>query len=256
MSANSPLNSTSIVVTRPSRQNKFMCAQLAELGARPIAFPCIEISPVNDIKLSQLNSPLDWVIFISTNAAQFGFPIYSKLDSYITANCQLAAVGASTAQALHEFGIHKVLIPNATPDSEGLLKLPELQDVDNQSILIIKGVGGRELLYEALKNRGANINSIDVYQRSLPKSANLESLSGEIDLLLFTSNESVNNFLALTPESLQKSLLGCQTVVGHARIAEKVTSLGFKNLPIIATTPSDTDMLAAINQWALNTRLH
>lgn len=248
-----PLSKTSIVVTRPSQQNKYLCKQLTSLGANPIAFPCIEIKPLSNFDKSALETTLlpncHLILFISTNAVQYGLKALPNLTNKIPSLCKFAAVGASTAQALANNGIHQVLTPSNNFDSEELLKLPELQNVNQQSVLIIKGQGGRTLIHETLENRGANIHSIDVYQRTLPKFVNLDALKVKIDLLLFTSSETVNNFLALTPKSLQSTLLDCQTLVGHARIADKVTSLGFKKLPIIAATPSDTDMLAAINQW-------
>jgi uroporphyrinogen-III synthase len=251
-----PLSKTSIVVTRPRQQNKHICAELTSLGANPIVFPCIEINPLSNFDRLTLDNQLlncKLIIFTSTNAVQYGLEALPDLVKKSPASCQFAAVGASTAQALHNHGIKQVLAPSDSFDSEELLKLPELQNVKQKSVLIIKGQGGRALLHGTLENRGANIHSIDVYQRTLPKSVNLNVLNAKIDLLLFTSSETVNNFLALTPESLQSTLLGCQTLVGHVRIADKVTSLGFKKLPIIAATPADTDMLAAINRWVHST---
>lgn len=255
MEQNLPLSNTSIVVTRPSLQNKNICTQLSSLGATPIPFPCIEISPISNLDKSGIDSVLsgcELVIFISTNAVQFGLKTLPNLFEQVPASCQFAAVGASTAQALRELGVSHVISPSNSFDSEQLLKLPELQNLKQKSVLIIKGKDGRKLLHQSLENSGANVHSIDVYQRSLPKSVNLDAINTKIDLLLFTSSETVNNFLELSPKSLQKTLLSCQTLVGHKRIAEKVTSLGFKKLPIIAATPSDTDMLAAINLWAKN----
>ena len=189
------------------------------------------------------------VIFISPNAVEYGLEVYKDLDSTLTKNCKVAAIGTATAQALEKQGINSVLTPKESPDSEGFLRLPELEELPLKTILIIKGVGGRTLLQETLSHRGMDVFTLDTYERILPDSANIQALSEKIDLILFTSNEIVQNFLALIPESLQKSLLNCQTIVGHPRIAEKVTSLGFKNLPIIATSPADGDMLSAITQW-------
>jgi uroporphyrinogen-III synthase len=252
-----PLSNTSIVVTRPSHQNKRLCSELISLGANPIAFPCIEINSLSNFDkpaLDTLLSHCELIIFVSTNAVQHGLKAIPKLTEKIPTTCIFAAVGASTAQALTNNTIGQVLTPTNNFDSEELLKLSELQNVDQKSVLIIKGQGGRTLLHETLEKRGAIIHSIDVYQRTLPKSVNLDALNTKIDLLLFTSSETVKNFLALTPKSLQNTLFDCQTLVGHIRIADKVTSLGFKKLPIIAATPSDTDMLIAINQWAQSTK--
>jgi len=51
--------------------------------------------------------------------------------------------------------------------SEGLLALPELQHVENQQVLLIKGCGGRTLIADTLKARGAELTEFDVYQRQV-----------------------------------------------------------------------------------------
>lgn len=248
----SPLRHISIVVTRPQPQNQLMCAKLLSLGARPIALPCMEIIP----RRARLNLParLDMVIFISPNAVEFGWQTFAALDERLTKGCTVAAIGAGTAQALHKQGIASVLVPAQSADSEGFLKLPETRAKRLKSALLIKGAGGRPLLQAALSQRGVKVCTAQVYRRILPRSAGTEALTraldGKIDLILFTSNEIAQNFLALAPAHLRTPLLNCQTIVGHRRIAEKVTSLGFKNLPIIAASPTDPDMLLAITQWA------
>ena len=248
MEQNLLLSNVSIVVTRPAKQNKAMCFKIEQLGASPISFPCIEIIP-QDCAISPSN-PINLAIFISPNAVEYGLPLFQALDKNLTANCQFVAVGTTTAQALNAQGLENVLSPKNSPDSESLLKLPELVDIENKSVLIIKGTGGRTLIKETLINRGASVHILDAYERAIPRTVDIHELNSKIDLILFTSNESAQNFLALIPDFLQKSLLNCQTIVGHPRIAEKVTSLGFKNLPIIATSPSDRDMLSAVKKWA------
>lgn len=253
MNQSLPLLNTSVVVTRPAKQNFVTRQQLEKLGATAIAFPCIEILPNTQVDLKQLKQQLSEnqiLIFISSNAVNQIFLLVPEFNEIVSDDCVICAVGSSTADTLRQYGIKQVLFPNQTSDSEGLLKLPELQQIEQKLILIIKGMGGRELLYESLSRRGALVQNAEIYQRSLPKLTDIAPLTKKIDLILFTSSETVNNFLTLSPDSLQQSLLNCQTVVGHDRIAEKVTTLGFKKLPIIAATPSDTDMLNAVQQWA------
>jgi len=247
-----PLLDTSIVVTRPAQQNSMMCQQLEKLGATAIAFPCIEIQAnpsVNKSELKQQLSRCQITIFISSNAVNQMFLLLPDFNELVDNDCQICAVGSATADTLHQHGVKHVLSPEHNADSEALLTLQALQQIDKKLILIIKGMGGRELLYESLSSRGATVHNAEIYQRCLPKLADITPLTNKIDLILFTSSETVNNFLTLSPDSLQQSLLSCQTVVGHPRIAEKVTTLGFKKLPIIAATPSDVDMLDAVRQW-------
>ena len=253
------LQNTSIVVTRPSQQNHNICNQLKKFGATPIAFPCIEICPNPAADLAKIKQTIQrshMLIFISNNAVNFAFKLFPTLIKELPQDCIIAAVGSSTARVLQRYGVKKVLTPEHSPDSEQLLKHVDLQQVKQKVILIIKGIGGRELLYETLHNRGADVHNIELYERTLPELVDITPLNNKIDLILFTSNETVKNFLELTSGSLQESLLTCQTIVGHQRIAEKVSSLGFKKLPIIAATPSDADMLAAVLQWRRDNQAH
>lgn len=73
------------------------------------------------------------------------------------------AVGASTARILQDVGI-KVIVPTEAR-TEGLLALPQLNNVTNKSIIIMKGFGGRELLYDTLLARGAQVEEWEVYKR-------------------------------------------------------------------------------------------
>jgi len=248
-----PLQNLSVVVTRPAHSSHNICHQLASAGASPIAFPCLEIKTNPDAHLDSYAQQLersDILIFTSKNAVNHAFHNISNLTEICAQKPCILAVGEATARALNLHGVEQVMAPKHSTDSEALLKLEALQQVKKNMILIIKGVGGRELLYDTLMARGAIVHNMEIYQRDLPSRVDLAPLRNKIDLILFTSSESVDNFLTLTTDCLQQSLLACQTIVGHPRIAAKVSSLGFKKMPIIATTPSDADMLAAIHLWA------
>ena len=245
-----PLSDLSIVITRPVHQAAVLQNNLSELGAKVILFPCIEIKSVSVKETSIPLNEVDIFIFISPNSVKYGFQFKPDLLNQTKPDCQIAAVGESTAQALNAHNADQIITPTGQFDSEGLLSTSLLQDVQNKSILIVKGVGGNPLLKDTLIARGANVDSIDVYQRSLPKTPDIMSLPNSIDLVLFTSSQSAVNFFALVPVERYQDLFKCQTIVGHPKIGQKVSSLGFKKLPIIAASPSDRDFLDAITQWA------
>ena len=142
-----PLSGLRIAVTRPQAQADALMLGIEKLGGTCIRFPLLEITPLADLQplqtaCSRLNE-FDLAIFISPNAARFGIagilsagPLPSRLV--------IAAVGGSTAKALHELGIHQVLAPLQGADSEALLEMPELQQVKGLKIAIFRGDHGRE----------------------------------------------------------------------------------------------------------------
>ena len=250
----------SVVITRPSLQSDYIHRRLIDLGAKPILFPCIEIVPLDcqaAIQALPVNiQEIDIFIFISSNAVTCGMGQIAALNNLIKSSKTFAAVGQATAQSLQQAGAQNILAPERSFDSDQLLQLLELASVQDKAILIVKGVGGRTSLYDALIERRANVYTVDVYQRQLPTNSNPSVLQPPIDAIFFTSSEIVENMLQLSPASSHGMLLQCQSITGHPRIAAKVTSLGFQKLPIIATNPSDAEMLAALQEWANRTENH
>ena len=84
------------------------------------------------------------MIFVSTNAVDYAYPL---LPDQLPADVGIAAIGQATAQALDRVGLTPTLVPERM-DSEGLLALPGLQDIQGRRVLILRGNGGRELLAE------------------------------------------------------------------------------------------------------------
>ena len=248
------------MVTRPLAQATALLQQLNELGATPIVFPCIEIIAVDctnelaalPVELNQI----DLFIFISSNAVQHAFAQIPHIHQPATPNTAFASIGQATAQKLHELGVAQVIAPDQGFDSESLLALPTMSNLRDKTVLIVKGAGGRTKLIDTLRSRGAAAYSLDVYRRQIPTEVNLEALQSTADVILFSSSESVENMLKIIPVHQHQRVLHSQTITGHARIAAKVTSLGFEKLPIIAANPSDQAMLTALRGWENRTENH
>ena len=88
------------------------------------------------------------LIFVSANAVRYAFPL---LPEQLPLDIDIAAVGSATARALSAVGLDPTLVPERM-DSEGLLALPTLHDVTGRSVVILRGNGGRELLFETLRD--------------------------------------------------------------------------------------------------------
>ena len=232
MAANKSLAGIGIAITRPIDQAKKLSALIEQAGATPILFPLIEITPLQDYSqfksvISEIES-YDWAIFISSNAVQNGMPHLVKIG--IPNQLKFAAIGPVTASELQSFGVKDVLTPVNKFDSESLLALPEMQAANGKKIMIVRGVGGRDVLAETLRARGAPVTFAECYQRENPQSNCdlLAQLYAEKKLhgIVVTSSEAMRHLLDLAKNA--DWLKNVTLFVNHARIAELPTQLGFK----------------------------
>jgi uroporphyrinogen-III synthase len=242
-----------IVITRPVGQAGKLTQLINAAEGEVIPFPLIEISPLDDYQtfekeISRLHQ-YQWAIFISSNAVQNGMPFVRKLD--LPASLKFAAIGPSTAAELAKYGIQNTLVPAQRFDSESLLALPEMQAVNNQQVMIFRGVGGREVLADTLKSRGANVTFAECYQRINPQE-NLHALnaydkSHGLDAIVVTSSEAMRHLLAMADH--QEWLKNVKLCVNHERIAEEPSKLGL-NVHIAAATGDEAMLNCLIH--ALN----
>ena len=78
--------------------------------------------------------------------------------------------------------------------SEGILALSDFQDVSGQSIIIVKGQGGRRTLTEVLEQRGALVSEVSIYRRSTISHPNATKdwNAEDINCIIATSGEIVS----------------------------------------------------------------
>ena len=237
-----------IVITRPIDQAKKLANLITNAGGTPILFPLIEIKPLLDYStFNQVIASIaeyDWAIFISSNAVQNGMPRLMTQDIVkqgIPKNLKFAAIGPITANELKDFGVTQVLIPQSRFDSESLLSLPEMQQT--KKVMIFRGLGGREVLADTLKARGAEVQFAECYQRTNPQQ-NCQVLTdlaakNKLHGIVVTSSEAMRHLIDLASDS--DWLKNTPIFVNHARIAEEPLTLGFK--VNIAETAGDDAML-------------
>ena len=128
-----PLAGLSIVVTRPREQSALLVNGIENLGGICIQFPLLEITPLSDDSplralLARLHE-FQLAIFISPNAVRYGMAAIRSAGG-LPGTLQIATIGLSSAKALHDYGVEKVIAPQQRFDSEALLELPELQQVN------------------------------------------------------------------------------------------------------------------------------
>jgi uroporphyrinogen-III synthase len=252
MSADQLLQGLHIAVTRPLDQAQNLCQAIEQHGGIVIEFPLIAVSALENYQLFEQQitrlPDTDWAIFISSNAVDFAMPRVLKTYGQLPEQLKFAAIGQQTAHALTQYGVSKVLIPQNRYDSETLLALPEMQNVTDNTIAIFRGVGGRELMAETLKARGAHVYFAESYQRTNPQETtallNSQWQQNRLDAVIVTSSEAMRYLLkmAATETWLQHVTL----CVNHERIAEQPRQLGLKVL--VAKASGDEAMLQCLSQ--------
>ena len=252
------LNGITIAITRPVDQAKKLSALITAAGGTTVLYPLIEITALSDY--SQFEAVIqdiqlyDWAIFISSNAVQNGMPRLVNVG--IPENLQFAAIGPVTAGELQSFGVNQVHTPSSHIqdgdlskvrfDSESLLALPEMLDMQGKRVMIFRGIGGRDVLAETLKARGATITFAECYQRINPQTncdllANLYN-EKKLHGIVITSSEAMRHLLDLAGNA--EWLKNITLFVNHARIAELPLQMGLK--VSVADAPGDEAMINSI----------
>jgi len=158
-------------LTRPLEQNASLETGLQQLGASTFCFPLLEISqllPAGETltRLQNLDR-YDLVFYVSSNAANAGVNAIANWWPQYPSHLLNFAVGPATASVLEQYGL-AVHYPLERMDSEAMLALPQLQDIAGKKALIVRGVGGREIMSEGLQARGASVDYAELYERKLP----------------------------------------------------------------------------------------
>jgi uroporphyrinogen-III synthase len=140
------------------------------------------------------------------------------------------AVGAGTAQALQRHGIAQVVHP-ARMDSEGLLALPELQDLAGSEVGFVSAPEGRNLLAPSLVQRGATLVRADVYTRqdialSAAAITRLMALSAPACVVI-SSSGALDRVVAQLPAQARTALLATPAVAASDRLADHARATGF-----------------------------
>jgi len=163
------------------------------------------------------------VIFVSPVAAELA--TQQLAHGQWPQNLSYFAVGSTTAAVLEQLDLTVT-----TPDdqrTEGLLALSALQQVQQQSILLVKGKNGRQTLQQQLTQRGAHVESIELYQRQSIKLQPPEMPWQQqgIRCIICTSNEQVELAFEQLPRDWLQQL---HWIVVSPRAEQKLKDYGVK----------------------------
>jgi len=224
-----------ILVTRPAELAGGLAARIREAGGEPVLYPAIEIrepaDPAAARALLARAGEFELAVFVSPSAVRMAFALHAGPWPR-----RVAAVGEGTRRALEERGFDGVIAPAGRADSEALLALPEMARW--QSVLLVRGTGGRELIGETLAARGAKVEIAECYRRVRPVAP---PPAGRLDAICANSGEALENLAALLgTERLKQAVV----FVPHPRVAARAAALGLP--PSVLAGPGDAEMLAQL----------
>lgn len=240
-----------VLLTRPAGRNQSMVDALTTRGIAHWVTPLLSVAATEQAAPSVF-SRADMIIAISANAVSFAHDALMNTHT-LTSSHQVwpqalyFSVGQATCQALQQVGVSALEAPQECQQTEGLLQLPQLQQIQGKQIVIIRGVGGREALAEQLTARGAKVTYWEVYQRVTPAldghTICLHWQTFGIDTIVVTSGEVLDNLINLVPKELFAWLRSCHIIVPSNRVEAQARAFGMSNV---------TNANAANSQAVLN----
>ena len=209
-----PLSGVTVAVTRARAQGSTLAARLAQLGARTVQAPVIETLPLpGDVP------ELDGYDLICLTSPVGVTQLFDRLladgrDARALGGARVAAIGPGTASALRERGVLADVVPRRAV-AEGLVEELSASGRPVERALVARAREGRELLVEALRERGAEVDVLALYETvARPLSEHALTAARGADYITFTSSSTVRFFV--------------QAAGGDARLssATRVVSIG------------------------------
>ncbi len=230
---NLPLFGKRVLVTRAEHQTKELSRLLLERGAIPVEMPVIRISPPSNWReLDQAIMNLkryDWIIFTSVNAVEMFWKRLraKKLDARQFGGIKIGAIGPATAKALEDRDLHPDYVPKTYTSQDFLAGLKK-QDVAGRKVLLPRvDIAGNEL-NEGLVKLGAKVQQVTAYRTAIVMDSNSQAkqmlLSGEIDVITFTSASTVKGLLDIMGqkwEVIKQAKLACIGLNTAAALADR-----------------------------------
>ena len=189
-----PLAGRSVAVTRARAQSSGLARRLQELGARVIEAPAIRVRMIPGPAPNL--AAYDLLCLTSANAVE---ALFERLagdhhDARSLAGLTVAAIGPGTARALGERGLLADIVAEQSV-AESLVA--SLAGIPVQRALLARASSGRDVLPDALRERGAEVDVLALYETlAEPLTAITLKAALEADYITFTSSSTVENFLA------------------------------------------------------------
>ena len=174
--------------TRPTERAAPLSAALKANGYEELLLPLLALNSrpltAHDKSLMQRWIEGDYAVTVtvSPSAAVLGLKHWQSTNDSVAVIKSLSnqtrlpttfvAVGGATADVFRRQGI--AVQQPIEPSNEGMLEMPSIAELDiGDRVLMWRGLGGRRLLVETLRQRGVQVDSIAWYERVWPKKSSV-----------------------------------------------------------------------------------
>jgi uroporphyrinogen III methyltransferase/synthase len=242
-----PLFGSRVLIAGSASTSDKLRDRLTELGADAITQPAIRITdpedwaPV-DAALDGLDR-YDWLVFSSGNGVDY---LMRRLfdrggDVRRLGGARLAVVGSGTAEHLRRYHLEADLVPE-TFNAEALARALA-GEAAGRRFLLARASRGREVLADALRAAGGEVDEVVVYGSQDVEEANLEVARGlasaEIDWVVATSPATARSLDRLYGDRLSRARLASISPLTSAALRE----LGYE--PAVEAREHTVDGLVA-----------
>ena len=237
-----------VLVTRPDERGQQLVDMLAQAGVVAIHLPLFNIEAGAELnglpnKFAQLKVG-DYVFAVSKSAVDFADKALKNTGFVWRDDLQYFTVGQGTAQHFAMITTLAVHYPTTQENSEGVLQLAAMRNLQGKTILILRGNGGRELLSEQAQQRGANVEIVECYRREPIVYNSTEQTSlckrAGVQTIVATSAEILTQLVDFVPQNEHNWLKSCQLITVSERISHLAQALGWQNVIVSPRADNQT----------------
>ncbi|MEJ6553530.1 uroporphyrinogen-III synthase [Microbacterium esteraromaticum] len=233
-----PLDGWRVLVPRGGPWGDGVAASLRAMGAVPVVAPLINFAPTTDqdaldAALERLQAgEYDWLTITSATTVDVLYAHRVEIPS----KTKVAAVGETTAAALHAVGYDVALMPELDNSAAGMAEKIISIEPDAQRILTLRSEIAKPVLSVMLTEAGHDVDSVVAYRTvGVPVTDRIrrDVENGRINAILITSGsvaKQVREQFPEIPDTTMLAAIGPRT----ARDAEKV------GLPVTAIADKQT----------------
>ena len=249
------LTDKKIIITRALEQTSEAREIFRKNGAEVFDLPSLVIGPPDDWgpldgALKEITT-FDWIIFSSANGVRNVDDRMKEIGlslSEISENIKIAAVGRKTASLLEEMDVKVSFVPPSFVADSLVEYFPQNQKGLKLFIPRVQ-TGGRSILSDSFKLKGAEVTEVAAYESSCPKDIPQKTIdalnSGQIDIIAFTSGKTVINTVSLFTKHFGENWLKLIKKIQLVSIGPQ-TTISCKNLirkPDKEASPHDLEGL-------------